>query len=130
MQYRTGLYKFRNAEQVISYLLTTQGRGVNAGPRIELKCNRDVGMFEWTAPMIVFRKTSPIQSVQSHTTAALVYWEFKWSKSSARRFHVFLNVLTFGRGSVGGKEDRRSIEKRMVCKDFVQVMSCMNNRRE
>lgn len=94
------VHKFRNAEQVISYLLTTQGREDNVGPRIEF---RVVGMFEWTAPMIVFRKTPSLQSVQSHTTAALVYWKFKWSKSSARRFHVFLNVLTFGRGSVGGK---------------------------
>ena len=77
-----------------------------------------------------FPQTPPLQSVQSHTTAALVYWKFKWYKSSARGFHVFLNVLTFGRGAVGGDRSRRSIEKRMVCKDFVQVMSCMNNRRE
>ena len=124
------MYKFKSAEQVISYLLTAQGRGVKAGPRIEFRCNRVVGMFEWTAPMFVFRKTPPLQSDQSHTIAALVYWKFKWSKSSARRFHVFLNVLTFGRGAVGGQRSRRSIEKRMVYKDFVQVMSCMNNRRE
>ena len=53
------MYKFKKAEQVISYLLTAQGRGVNTGPRIELKCNRVVGMFEWTAPLIVFRKPLP-----------------------------------------------------------------------
>ena len=124
------MYKFKKAEQVISYLLTAQGRGVNTGPRIELKCNRVVGMFEWTAPLIVFRKPLPTKMSSRIQQRPFVYWKFKWSKFSARRFHVFLNVLTFGRGAVGGERSRRSIELRMVCKDFVQVMSCMNNRRE
>lgn len=99
--YQVGVYKPRNACPVESNL-PDKTREVGqrwAKERTQRQSDCRCVLLDSTGSC--FPRDPSLPSVQSHTTVSRVYWRFQWTKSSARRIHVFLKVFSFGGAQLG-----------------------------